>query len=212
MSAVSAPPPAAWLRLASEPVVEAFVHDAKKCEPFGSGFHNWNYAVPLTGPMARLLGREPGTRVTVRVRQDDVLPVVIRTWQDEAEILRAVQRVLPHVPECLVAGAGFAIHSYVEGVPLSEVRGAGRPLERSLIRELADLLARTATVRSAKALPPLPVFWPRNHTDSQGFLHTLVQMADLQIRQPNWRRFGGCSTNSAYPRTPSSGWPSGSRR
>lgn len=155
-----------------------------------SGHHNQNYVLPLTEPEARLLGREPGTSVTVRIRRAEALPVVIRTWDNEDEILGAVKGILPHVPQCLAKGAGFAIHSYVEGVPLSSVCGNGKPVDTLLIKALAGLLAQMAQVRRS-ALPPLPAGWPRNDTDSQGFLRTLSHLADQQIRQPNWDAFGG---------------------
>ncbi|WP_330458563.1 aminoglycoside phosphotransferase family protein [Streptomyces sp. NBC_00820] len=154
------------------------------------GFHHHNHVMPLTEPVARLIGREPGTAVTVRVRRRDVLPVVIRTWPNEAEILRSLKGVLPHVPECLVEGDDFAIHSHVEGVPFAGVCGDGEPVDEPLIRELAGLFAQNAQVRGA-ALPPLPAPWPRNHTDSQGFLRVLAGLADTRIRQPNRSCFGG---------------------
>ncbi|MFE7166879.1 phosphotransferase [Streptomyces sp. NPDC057616] len=167
----------------------SFVKAAEEGKP-ASGHHNRNYTVRLSEDMARLLEREPGTRVTVRIRRSDALPVVIRTWQDEAEILHTIRGVLPHVPECLVKGDGFAIHSYVEGVPLSSVCGNGKPVDTLLIKGLTGLLAQMAQVRRA-ALPALPHTWPANLTDSQGFLKTLAHLADKQIRQPNWRAFGG---------------------
>jgi len=155
-----------------------------------NGHHHENYFVPLTERVARLLGREPGTSVTVRVRRPEALPVVIRTWQDEAVILRAVEGVLPHVPRCLVRGDGFSINSYVEGVALSSICGNGKPLDTMHIRALARLLAQMSQVRRG-ALPPLPRIWPRNDTDSRGFLRTLAHLADQQIRQPNRAAFGG---------------------
>jgi aminoglycoside phosphotransferase (APT) family kinase protein len=128
--------------------------------------------------------------VTVRGRRPDALPVVIRTWQNEAEILDAVRGVLPHAPECLLKHETFAVHSFVEGVPLSSVCGDGKPVDHLLVQALAGLLAQTAHVRRG-ALPALPSVWPRNDTDSQGFLQTLVHLADRQIRRPNWASFGG---------------------
>ncbi|MFJ9816881.1 phosphotransferase [Streptomyces sp. NPDC101151] len=172
-------------------VCQAFVARAAATGREISGFHNRNYVVPLDEPMARLIGRRPGTVVTVRVPRKGAVPVVIRTWPNEAAVLRAVGGVLPNVPECLAEGAGFAIHSYVEGKPLSSVCADGKPVDGLLIRALAGLLAETAQVRSSAALPPLPPLWPRNFTDSQGFLRALARMADLQIRQPNRACFGG---------------------
>ncbi|MFF4120367.1 aminoglycoside phosphotransferase family protein [Streptomyces sp. NPDC001714] len=155
-----------------------------------SGHHNKNYVLSLTGPMAQLLGRESGVSVTVRMRRAGVLPVVIRTWKNEAEILRAVRSALPHVPECLYEGNGFAVHSYVEGVPLSSVCGNGKPVDSLLIGEIAQLLAQTAQVRRGM-LPALPSSWPSNGQDSQGFLQTLAHCADQQIRRANLHAFGG---------------------
>ncbi|MGW2750374.1 phosphotransferase [Streptomyces sp. NPDC001273] len=185
-------PRAALLRRsrAHDTVLRDFVGLATRRGLASSGHHNQNYVLPLTEPEARLLGREPGTSVTVRIRRAEALPVVIRTWDNEDEILGAVKGILPHVPQCLAKGAGFAIHSYVEGVPLSSVCGNGKPVDTLLIKALAGLLAQMAQVRRS-ALPPLPAGWPRNDTDSQGFLRTLSHLADQQIRQPNWDAFGG---------------------
>lgn len=155
-----------------------------------SGHHNQNYVLPLTEQLAKVLDRKPGTSVTVRMRRSEALPVVIRTWSDEAEILRAIKGILPRVPECLVKGEGYTINSYVEGVALSSVCANGKPVDALLIKALARLLARMSLVRRG-ALPPLPPMWPRNGTDSQGFLRTLAHLADRQIRRPNWAAFGG---------------------
>ncbi|WNM36120.1 aminoglycoside phosphotransferase family protein [Streptomyces sp. Li-HN-5-11] len=155
-----------------------------------SGYHNHNYVLPVTEDVASLVGRPAGSLVIVRTRRPDALPVVIRTWQREREILKAVKGVMEHAPESLVTGEGFAVHSYVEGVPLSSVCGNGKPVDTLLVKEIAELLARMARVRRT-ALPALPAVWPRNHTDSQGFLRTLAHLADEQIRRPNWPVFGG---------------------
>ncbi|MCT7351670.1 aminoglycoside phosphotransferase family protein [Streptomyces sp. 15-116A] len=178
----------------------AFAYQAAERGVATNGHHNRNYVLPLTEREASLLGREPGTSVTVRVRRVDALRVVIRTWPDEAEILRAIKGVLPHVPECLVQDDGFSILSYVEGVPLSSVCGNGKPLDTLLIQALARMLAQMSQVRRA-ALPPLPPVWPRNDTDSQGFLRTLAYLADQQIRQPNWSAFGGLFAALGIPGT-----------
>ncbi|MEH0419782.1 aminoglycoside phosphotransferase family protein [Streptomyces sp. B21-083] len=155
-----------------------------------SGHHNQNYVLPLTQDVARKVGLAVGTPVTVRIRREAALPVVIRTWRDEARILDAVHGVLPHVPECLLEGDGFTVHSYVEGVPLSSICGNGKPVDTLLMKALADLLAQMTQVRRG-ALPPLPQAWPRNLTDSQGFLRALAHLADRQIRRRNWPAFGG---------------------
>ncbi|MFJ4282828.1 phosphotransferase family protein [Streptomyces massasporeus] len=174
----------------SASVLEDFMRLAMERGQAARGHHNNNYVLPLTEDMARLLGREAGTSVTVRVRRPEALPVVIRTWQDEAEILGAVKGALPNAPECLVKRPDFAIHSFVEGVPLSSACRDGKPLDRLLIEALAGLLAQMARV-PREALPGLPPVWPRDDMDSQGFLRTLIHLADRQIRRPNWGAFGG---------------------
>lgn len=172
------------------PDLEAFKTSAVNFGRAANGHHNRNYVLPVTDGVAQLVGRPVGTSVTVRIPRTDALSVVIRTWENEAEILRAIKGVLPHVPECLIEGDGFAVHSYVDGVPLSSVCGNGKPVDALLMKALMGLLAQMARVRRG-ALPPRPPFWPANHTDSQGFLRTLSLTADSQIRKPNWPRFGG---------------------
>ncbi|MFJ6742852.1 phosphotransferase family protein [Streptomyces sp. NPDC091279] len=139
--------------------------------------------------MAALVGRATGTNVTVRVRRPDALPVVIRTWPDEAPVLDTLRGVLPHVPRCLFRGNGFVVHSHVDGVPLSTVHANDAPVASPLVAELARQLALLTRVRR-ESLPELPSGRPPNR-DSQGFLRTLAHEADVQIRRPNWALFGG---------------------
>ncbi|MFF1451781.1 phosphotransferase [Streptomyces sp. NPDC058274] len=167
-----------------------FVRQAVAEGAASRGHHNKNYVLPLTEPVARRLGREAGMPSVVRIRQTEALPVVIRTWHDESAILRALRGALPHVPECLVSRKEFAIHSYVEGVPLASVCGNGKPVDGMVIKALAGLLAQMSQVRR-EALPPLPRSWPHNGKDGQGFLRALAYLGDRQIRQSNWRSFGG---------------------
>lgn len=126
----------------------------------------------------------------VRERQRSALPVVIRTWQDEAEILEAIGGVLPHVPRCLLKYGDIAVMSYVDGVPLSSVCPNGKPVDQHLVRALAELLSDMTQV-GRKELPPLPQSWPRSSRDSRAFLRTLALATEAQVRQRNWHRFGG---------------------
>ncbi|MCX4763124.1 aminoglycoside phosphotransferase family protein [Streptomyces sp. NBC_01275] len=179
--------------------MRAFVKEAESAQP-SSGHHNRNYVVPLTEDVAAVVKREAGpagavslevgTPVTVRVRRDDVLSVVIRTWRDEAAILKAVGGVLPDVPVCLARRPEFSVLSFVEGVTLASVCGNGKPVDPLLVEALVGLLARMTQVRLS-ALPPLPAGWPAHRTDSQAFLRNLARLADEQIRERNWTEFGG---------------------
>lgn len=190
MGAPPLPRPALGVPTSPDDRLRDFVERATLCGTAASGHHNQNYVLALDDPEARLLGREPGTSVTVRIRRAEALPVVIRTWDNEEEILGAVKDVLPHVPQCLAKGPDFAVHSYVEGVPLSSICANGKPLDTLLVRALTGLLAQMTRVRRS-SLPALPPHWPSNDTDSQAFLRTLAHLADEQIRRPNWTAFGG---------------------
>ncbi|MGV9250592.1 phosphotransferase [Streptomyces sp. NPDC003697] len=170
--------------------VQAFVRRAADAGRTSGGHHHRDRVLPLTGHVARLLGRPAGTSVLVRIRPTGTPPVAVRTWDDEARILDAVRSVLPHTPRCLWEGDGFAIHSHVDGVPLSGVHPDGTPVGSGLIEALTGLLARLAQVRRG-ALPPLPAGRSGNDTDSQGFLRTLARQADRQIRQAGRPVFGG---------------------
>jgi aminoglycoside phosphotransferase (APT) family kinase protein len=194
----AAPKPVAPTRVAVKPAApepspvetyEAFVAAAVRTGDMTVGFHHRNYLVPLTEPMARLVGRPAGTTVTVRMRAPGVLPVVIRTWQDESQILDALEGVLPHVPRCLAKGERSAVHSYVEGVPLSTVCQNGKPVDSLLIEALVGLLARMVEVRK-EDLPALPDRWPRDG-HSRAFLRTLAELTDREVRQSNGNEFGG---------------------
>lgn len=175
-------------RIANE-AYDTFVRLAKQHGVVSGGHHNGNYVLPLTEAMARYVSCDPGTSVIVRMRKSDALPVVIRTWR-EVDTLRAVEGTLPHVPRCIASRGGTAVHSYVEGVPLSAVCPNGKPVDGVLVKAMAGLLAQMSRVRR-EALPPLPEGWPRSNKDSQGFLRTLAHLTDRQIRRPNWRDFGG---------------------
>ncbi|MGI5455935.1 phosphotransferase [Streptomyces sp. CA-249302] len=145
---------------------------------------------PLTEDQRRAIGCADRELVTVRERIRTSLPVVIRTWQDEAEILAAVRRFLPHVPQCLVQSRDETILSYVEGVPLSSICPNGKPVDSHLLYGLVGLLGDMTQV-GRKDLPPLPQSWPRSSRDSRAFLRALAYAAEEQIRQRNWGRFGG---------------------
>ncbi|MFH7336974.1 phosphotransferase family protein [Streptomyces sp. KHY 26] len=166
----------------------AFAARAAAAGETREGPRHRDHVLPLTEPLAGLLGRAPGTPVTVRLPRPDAAPAV-RTWDGEAEILRAVHRVLPRAPECLAAGEGYLIHSHV---------GGRLPSDGPAPKDIAELFAALAQVRGT-ALPPLPSHWPRNHTDSQGFLRTLAHLADRQVRRPDWREYGGLFTALGVP-------------
>lgn len=163
------------------------------------GHHNLNRVVRLLDSVGIQLPALVGhDRVTIRQRIRDALPVVIRTWQDEAEILDAIHDVLPHVPQCLVRRGDMTVLSYVQGVPLSTVCPNGKPVESHLISALAGLLADMTQVRR-KDLPPLPPSWPRNSRDSRAFLRTLAMATEEQIRKRNWTKFGGLFATLGIP-------------
>ncbi|MEU6348717.1 aminoglycoside phosphotransferase family protein [Streptomyces sp. NPDC047072] len=134
----------------------------------------------------------------VRWRNPDALPVVVRTWECESEILRSLAGRLPNVPQCLYADGDFAIHGYIKGVSLARLCPAGRPLNRLLVRGLARLFAQQSHVR-AEALPPLPALWPTVDGDSRGYLRAQAHAVNDQVRKRNWPVFGELFTELGVP-------------
>ncbi|MDT0463511.1 phosphotransferase [Streptomyces sp. DSM 41699] len=170
---------------------ERFLRYARALGSFDRGHHNLNYMVrPLTEQDSALVAVDDGAAVTVRQRIPSALPVVIRTWQDEPEILNRIRGILPHVPRCHAKYQDIAVLSYVEGVPLSSICPGGTPLDPGVITALAGLLADMTQV-GRRHLPPLPVSWPRSSRDGRAFLRALAFAAEEQIRARNWAQFGG---------------------
>ncbi|WP_406130498.1 phosphotransferase [Streptomyces canus] len=180
-------PAAAFAGRAAREALGELVSHARSAGRLTRGHHNLNYIVPPPPWLDQLTDLK---FIMVRERQRSALPVVIRTWQDEAEILEAIGGVLPHVPRCLLKYGDIAVMSYVDGVPLSSVCPNGKPVDQHLVRALAELLSDMTQV-GRKELPPLPQSWPRSSRDSRAFLRTLALATEAQVRQRNWHRFGG---------------------
>ncbi|MFE0807186.1 phosphotransferase family protein [Streptomyces sp. NPDC058848] len=179
------------LERAADEAFDRFLAHARALGRFGRGHHNLNYTVrPLTSEDARLVAAEDGAAVTVRERIPSALPVVVRTWQDEADVLNRIRGVLPNVPRCLAKHGDVVVLSHVEGVPLATVCPNDTPVGHDLIVALTGLLADMTQVRRHH-LPPLPASWPRSSRDSGAFLRALAFAAEEQIRQRNWGEFGG---------------------
>ncbi|MHC3469077.1 phosphotransferase family protein [Streptomyces sp. 7R007] len=178
------------LERAEDTKYDEFVRYARALGWFGRGHHNLNYMVRPTAGHSSLVPGEEGRPVTVRLPVPTALPVVIRTWQDEAELLNTIRRYLPNVPQCLVKRQDMTILSYVEGVPLSSICPNGKPVDSDLIAALAGLFADMAQVRR-QHLPPLPPSWPRSSRNSNAYLRALAAAAEEQIRKRNWAKFGG---------------------
>ena len=92
---MGAPPPPRLLpgeRVTSDVFgVDAFVQRAVMSRRGEQWAPQPEHVLPLSGDVARIVGRAAGTSVTVRIRRPEALPVVIRTWQGEVEILGAVK-------------------------------------------------------------------------------------------------------------------------
>ncbi|MFE9620641.1 phosphotransferase family protein [Streptomyces sp. NPDC006384] len=145
---------------------------------------------PLTTEDSRRGAAGNGAPVTVRKRIPSALPAVIRTWQDEADLLNRIRSVLHNVPRCPAKHGDVMVLSHVEGVPLSIVCPDDTPVDHDLITALVELLADMTRVRRHH-LPPLPTSWPRSGRDSGAFLRALAFAAEEQIRQRNRAEFGG---------------------
>ncbi|MFJ7077953.1 aminoglycoside phosphotransferase family protein [Streptomyces sp. NPDC098781] len=188
MDAPTVPSPPRGSAAPHDPYSE-FVRRARTHGEVYDGYHNRNFVLPLTEPMARFVGRPSGTPAIVRMPTRTALRVVVRTW-NEAEVLAAIRGRVPRAPECFARRSGSAVHSYVEGRPLSSLCENGKPVAPLLVESLMDIVGRAAQVRRDD-LPAFPGRGTGSDKDSRGFLRGLAHQADRQIRQPNWPEFGG---------------------
>ncbi|MFZ3569078.1 phosphotransferase [Streptomyces sp. BH097] len=178
--------------VAGEQVADVWRRVVERAQRSGertSGHHNLNHVVRLTDEEALALERPLGSKVMVRQRRTGVAPVVIRTWGDEPDVLEALRGSGGPVPQCLDRFEGGAVHSYLEGTPLSSICRNGDRVDPQLIQAFAELLADMARVPES-SLPARPDYWPKDG-DSRGFLRMLLTQAEEQIRRPNWPEFGG---------------------
>ncbi|MFD3455917.1 phosphotransferase family protein [Streptomyces sp. NPDC058691] len=117
----------------------------------------------------------------------------MRTWQDEAAVLAALERLSPEpvfaTPRCLVTFEGASLHRFEPGTALSEVSEPGAPLGEDMLRKLAEVFARTAVV-GPDQLPPLPADWPTDHKNSDAFLDHLVHHAEHEVHRRHRPEFG----------------------
>ncbi|MFD8304193.1 phosphotransferase [Streptomyces sp. NPDC059690] len=174
------------------------IHRLRRSLPeIGRGHHNDIHVCEVPPSLAAHLRVEPGTKVIVRFRKAGVLPVVARTWFDEAAIRRCLQWHQPDVPECLAEGEGFAIYEYAEGRPLSDHSENGKPVDAFQVEALTGRMAMTFQVK-ARELPRLPSAWPRPG-DSQGFWLRQAGHAEWAIRKRHWAEFGALFTDLGMP-------------
>ncbi|MGI5409496.1 phosphotransferase family protein [Streptomyces chartreusis] len=176
-------------RLARPPTVYAeFVRYAEEHGRSLQGHHHINYCVPLTPEMASIVRLPVNTPALVRIPRPDTLRVVFKTWENEATVLDAIRDTVPHAPVCLAHDwMSSAVHTFVEGVPLSRTCRDITKVDRALIEAMAEGLARLTCV-DGDVVPTLPPGWPRP-PESQGFLRTVVELTERDVRKPNWDRF-----------------------
>lgn len=163
-----------------------------------AGHHNTNRVVPLSWPLALLLGQPPfGAHAKFRtpLPAPEVCP---RAWPREADVLAVVSRHLTEVPRCLVDFGTDAMHEYRSGECLADLAPYGRPVSEAVMLDLAAFFARTAGVPGAE-LPPLPADWPVSG-DSTGFLHRLAAWTELHVRRPHEARYGPLFDALGIPR------------
>ncbi|MGC9544588.1 phosphotransferase [Streptomyces sp. UG1] len=177
--------------LARPPTVYAeFVRYAEENGRQLQGHHHTNYLVPLTPEMALLLRQPVNGPVLVRIPRPDILRVVFKTWADEAAVLDAIRGTVEHAPVCLAHDwMTSAVHTYVQGVPLSKTCRDVAKVDRSLIAAMAEGLARLARV-DRDAVPPLPHGWPAP-PETREFLRTVVELTERDVRRPNSDRYQG---------------------
>ncbi|MET7363608.1 aminoglycoside phosphotransferase family protein [Streptomyces sp. NPDC005562] len=153
-----------------------------------TGHHNTNHIVPLTWPLALLLGKPPfGAHAKFRtpIPAPEVCP---RAWPREADVLAVVSRHLSEVPRCLADFGTETMHEYRSGECLADLAQYGQPVPEEVMVDLAAFFARAAGVPGSE-LPPLPADWPASG-DSTGFLRRLAAWTERHVRLPHEERFG----------------------
>ncbi|MDX3076503.1 phosphotransferase family protein [Streptomyces sp. NPDC088354] len=160
-----------------------------------AGHHNANHVMPAGRGLDWFMSTPPERTAHVKLRVPLNTPmVVMRTWQDEAEVLAALKRLSPEppfaTPHCLVAFEGASLHRFEPGTALSQVSGPGEPLGEDMLRKLAEVFARTALV-GRDQLPALPADWPADHKSSDAFLDHLVHHAEHEVYRRHRPEFGG---------------------
>lgn len=152
------------------------------------GHHHDNYVLPLRDPLASIVRESPGRLGTFRTRQATVR-VLPRVWS-EAAVLRAVRRHLPEVPRPLFSLGRHALHTYIEGEPLSAVSAAGGPVGDETLLRIAALFGRLGEIPETD-LPKVPREWrSRSGDDSARFLAALAGFAHHKVYRRNCPRFG----------------------
>jgi aminoglycoside phosphotransferase (APT) family kinase protein len=153
-----------------------------------NGHHHHNYVVELREPLASIVQEQAGRLGKFRTRLQTV-QVIPRVWP-EGEVLRALRPHLATVPRPLHIVGHSALHTYVEGVPLTEIAPPGSPVGDDTLRRVARLFGELADV-PAEALPKMPRAWlTEGSDDSTGFLRNLAAFAHREVYRKNLPRFG----------------------
>ncbi|NGN64094.1 aminoglycoside phosphotransferase family protein [Streptomyces sp. A7024] len=162
-----------------------------------AGYHNRNYVAPLGKGLAAIAGCAPGTYAKFRIPLR-TLEVVPRCWEDEQDVLDAVQGHVRHVPTPLArVGKKQALHTYVEGLPLGYRYARGDRIDQRVLVRIVEVMKQIADVPSA-AVPPRPQGWPKSG-DSPEFLRQLVRFAEQRVRQRYRSDFGGLFDSVGIP-------------
>ncbi|MFP1626220.1 phosphotransferase [Streptomyces sp. 5K101] len=152
-----------------------------------AGYYHRNYCVELTHPLARSLTLPPGTLVKVRAPIHGAGQFNLRIWPEE-ELLFAIEGRVQGSPRVLADRPGFTVHSFTEGMALSERLGRGGRLGRTHIDALGELFRQTAAV-PARLLPPCPEGWPADG-DCPGFLRALIDFTRSEVKGRHGKDFG----------------------
>ncbi|MFJ8926180.1 phosphotransferase [Streptomyces sp. NPDC102364] len=122
--------------------------------------------------------------------------MVIRTWDDEQEILAAIRDWAGPCWSVRPGSTTWQFTTACGGISLSHM-GAANEWPQRLIGAFAEELANLARIPE-RSLPARPGRWPKD-ADGRGFLRTLLARAEEQIRQVNWPAFGALFTSLGVP-------------
>ena len=165
--------------------------------PVLEGYRNRNYRIDVPKALARRLSLQEGTPVKIRVPVSAGYAFDQAVWPDEAAVLDALKEHLTVIPQVLMTKAGYSVQTFVQGDVFSGELLRPVTAEDPVLRGIARFFATLAKIPCAD-LPESPEGWPADG-DCSGFLRTLVEYTEEEVRRPLWSRYGSLLEELGFP-------------
>lgn len=155
------------------------------------GHHNLNIIVGAHDDVIRSWGVVARGLVKVRKPLVGVPKVVPRGWQDEAAVLRVINRAVARSPQALARVGDYSVHTFAPGVVLSKYYPIGRRIPAAYIEQIIEVFAALAALDTS-LLPPASEKWGEcpDDGDSTEFLRRLVRFTEEEVHLQNRPGYG----------------------